>query len=113
MTNTTSMHARSAVLAFAIALSTAACATDDVETSTADTIWVNASEIVEVGGIRSTELTGLGMSDGAVIVEDSVCACDTNDCVEEYVRDRIGCDVCVHFTCLSGDRLGGCVRCDP
>jgi hypothetical protein len=111
--NTTSKNALAAVLAFATALSTAACATEEAETTMTDAIWVDAIEIVGSGGIRSTELVGLGMSEDPVVIESSVCGCESSACVEQYIRDNIGCDLCVDFTCLTGDWVGGCVRCDP
>jgi hypothetical protein len=101
-----------AVLAFATALSTGACVTEEATAPTTDAIWVDATEIVSATGNRSTELVGLGMGENPVLVESSACACETADCVNAYVRDNIGCDVCVDFTCADGSWRGGCVRCE-
>jgi hypothetical protein len=101
-----------AVLVFAVALSTGACATDDATAPTTDAIWVDATEVASVSGHRSTELVGLGMGDAPVVVESSACACETADCIDTFIRDNIGCDVCIDFTCADGSRRGGCVRCE-
>jgi hypothetical protein len=101
-----------AVLVFAVALSTGACATDEATAPSTDAIWVDATEIVSATGTRSTELVGLGMGQDPVVVESSACACETADCVTTYIRDNIGCDVCIDFTCADGSWRGSCVRCE-
>jgi hypothetical protein len=101
-----------AVLVFAVALSTGACATDEATAPTTDAIWVDATEIVSVDGHRSTELVGLGMSEDPVVVESSACECTTDDCVTTYIRDNLGCDLCIDISCADGSWRGGCVRCE-
>jgi hypothetical protein len=100
-----------AVLAVAIAVSTAACATDTEGVAT-DAIWVDATEIVSATGTRSTELVGLGVGQDPVVVESSACACETAGCVDTYIRDNIGCDLCIDISCADGSWRGGCVRCE-
>jgi hypothetical protein len=113
MMNTTSNAFAAAVLALATALTTAGCATEETSTDMPDLIWVDATEIVSASGARSTELVGLGMSPEPVVIDSGACACESTECVEIFVRDNIGCDLCVDFTCADRDWVGGCVRCDP
>jgi hypothetical protein len=110
--NTTSKHAIVAVLALALALSTGACATE-VDTETADTLWVEGTEVVSKLGVRSTELVGLSLSDDPVVIDSSACACTNGACVEAFIRENLGCDLCVHIACASDGFVGGCVRCEP
>lgn len=39
-----------------------------------------------------------------------VCACETSDCVTDWIEEHVGCDVCVTLVCDDGP-TGGCVRC--
>lgn len=113
MPNMISKHALAAVLAFVAASSTGACATEDNDTDMPDMVWVDATEVVSTHGTRSTELVGLGMGEQPLVVDSSACACTTAACVDGFVRENIGCDVCVAFACADGGFVGGCVRCDP
>ena len=42
---------------------------------------------------------------------DDACACETNECVVEWIEEHVGCDVCVTLVCDDGP-IGGCVRCE-
>lgn len=114
MTNTSSTTTRTllAVLALAAALSTAACATDDVRVvAQGDGTAAIALEARAYLGPQgaATELRGLG--DEPVQLEGSACTCTSDACVADYIRDHVGCDVCVAFACEDGRRVGGCAAC--
>ncbi len=41
---------------------------------------------------------------------DSICACDSFECAQQWIADNFGCGVCVDFVC--GKPIGGCVPCN-
>jgi hypothetical protein len=39
------------------------------------------------------------------------CACDDLACIEAWVDEHLGCDLCAHVEC-GGDTIGVCVPCE-
>ena len=50
--------------------------------------------------------------DGPETVEGSICECSTEECREQYVRDTMGCNLCLDVVCEDGSFSGACVLCD-
>jgi hypothetical protein len=51
------------------------------------------------------------MPDGGA-VEVAACECSDLDCVEEWIEEHLGCDLCAHVAC-EGGTVGVCVPCEP
>jgi len=49
--------------------------------------------------------------DEAPIDETSACACETSDCVADWVKDTLGCGICIDLQCADGRTVGACVVC--
>jgi hypothetical protein len=44
--------------------------------------------------------------------ESGACACEDPACVNAWIAEHVGCDICVQFICEDG-MIGGCVACPP
>lgn len=104
----------SAVLVLAAALSMTACATDPIEDPSGDGMrTVEAFEVTGDDGRPAIEVPDMSPElDGTVSLDDSPCGCDTEECVDQYMRDNFECGVCVIFQCSDDRRVGGCVACN-
>ena len=49
--------------------------------------------------------------DGAPAQLESSCGCDDLACIEEWVGEHLGCDLCAHVEC-DGATIGVCVPCE-
>jgi hypothetical protein len=57
------------------------------------------------------DLSGFNSADSTDNTDGGVCACTTYECVQQWIGDNIGCDVCVGFQC-DGQSVHGCATCD-
>lgn len=69
-----------------------------------------AYEIVYDDGVRVTDV--LDAEDGDVELPGSVCECEDNKCREAWVRENMGCNICLDVVCDDGSHSGGCALCD-
>lgn len=99
-----------AALALAAYMMLAACVSErpDVELGTAPPLVI---EEVEHGDRPATMIVDRD-SDAPVEIESSACACETADCVHNWIQEEVGCGVCVDMVCADGRRIGGCLPCD-
>ncbi|HTM19869.1 MAG TPA: hypothetical protein VL172_05155 [Kofleriaceae bacterium] len=94
-------------LALALAATTAACATDDVDTGLEQ---YQAVEQFNATGGATTRLFDPTVPE-PIDVDGSLCACETLECMDQFVADNFGCGLCIDVVCGDGGHAGGCVPC--
>lgn len=51
------------------------------------------------------------LPDAAPAQLELACTCTDLACIEAWVDEHLGCDLCAHVEC-GGDKIGVCVRCE-
>ena len=40
------------------------------------------------------------------------CECETQECVDDFIREEFGCGLCIHILCEEGRQASACLLCD-